>query len=310
MTKALDKLVQDSYAGCISDLKDIEEIFARMGKMTWGDLVGLADAKTGENGMILLAAALEVGYDIYNLADERLKKFGLPEALSLINKENYISWKELTQQKEEYEDCEGFEEDSEEVYEDFGEDGDCEDFEEDGEEVYEGFAGGWEYEISEDFEEDEEYEETPRYRRSRKEILEGKYCNIMALLAHMLTEVQKTSTLFRRFFGISIDALFEYWNKLLEKENEVVILTCEEMTFRLTAERLGISIDPGTTVGDIFKKTADVRWTAWRPSEPIEEYRDRILDAFALYREPLFGIFKTAFPERSDPQQIVGMEIG
>lgn len=252
----------------------------------------------------------------------------------LLTKENYISWKELAQQKEEYEacedfekgeecetcedfgedeeyeTCEGFEEDGEEVYEDFGEDGDCEDFEEDGEEVYEGFAGGWEYEISEDFEEDEEYEETPRYRRSRKEILEGKYCNVMALLAHMLTEVQKTSTLFRRFFGISIEALFEYWKNLLETENEVMILLCEEMDFDSTAGRLGICIGSETTIGDIFKKAHDVRTTAWRPSEPIEEYRDRILDAFALYEEPLFGIFKTVFPERSDPQQIVGMQIG
>lgn len=329
MTKTLDKLVQDSCAGCIADLKDIEEIFERMGKMTWGDLVDLAAVKTGENGMTLLAAALEVGYDA-DMPDENIRELGLPEALSLINKENYISWKNPDLQYEGYEDCEDFGEDGEDEegdYEDFAEGGEYEDRgdfegdEEDEEGDYEDFAESGEYEdcvgvgedweeICLDFGEDEEYEKTPRYYQSGKERLEGKYCCIMSLLVHMLTEVQKTSKLFRMFFGISIDALFKYWNKLLEKENEVVILTCEEIAFRLAAERLDISIDSRTTIGNIFKEADNIRRTAWSPSEPIEEYRDRILDAFALYKEPLFGIFKTAFPGRSDPQQIVGMQIG
>lgn len=256
MVKALDKLVQDSCAGCISDLKDIEEIFDRMSKMIWGDLVDLADAKTGENGMTLLKAALEVGYDA-DMPDEHIRELGLPEALSLVNKENYISWKNPDLQNE-------------------------------------------------------EYEKTPRYHQSGKERLEGNYCNIMSLLVHMLTEVRKTSNLFRMFFGISIDALFKYRDKLdrdklpEEETDMTVIFNLDIADFCLTAQKLGVSIDSRTTIGDIFKKANDIRRTAWRPSEPIEEYRDRILDAYELYKAPLFDIFKAAFPERSEPQQIIG----
>lgn len=305
MVKALDKLVQDSCAGCISDLKDIEGIFDRMGKMTWGDLVDLADAKTGENGMTLIKAALEVGYDA-DMPDEHIRELGLPEALSLVNKENYISWKNPDLQNEGYEDCgnfEGDEEDEEGDYEDFAEGGECEDCV--------GVGEDWE-EICLDFEEDEKYEKTPRYHQSGKERLEGKYCCIMSLLVHMLTEVRKTSNLFRMFFGISIDALFKYRDKLdrdklpEEEADMTVIFNPDIAVFCLTAQKLGVSIDSRTTIGDIFKKADDIRRTAWRPSEPIEEYRDRILDAYELYKAPLFDIFKAAFPERSDPQQIIG----
>lgn len=337
MVKALDKLVQDSCAGCISDLKDIEGILDRMGKMTWGDLVDLADAKTGENGLILIKAALEVGYDA-DMPDERIRELGLPEALSLVNKENYISWENPDLQNEgdevcedfgedweeirmdfeegeEHEDCGGFEEDGKcEGGANFGEDGECEDcvgFGEDGEEICLDLEKEWE-EICLDSGEDGEYEKTPRYHQSGKERLEGNYCNIMALLVHMLTEVRKTSNLFRMFFGISINALFKYRDKLdrdklpEEEADMTAIFNPDIADFCLTAQKLGVSIDSRTTIGDIFRKADDIRRTAWRPSEPIEEYRDRILDAYELYKAPLFDIFKAVFPRRFDPQQIIG----
>lgn len=313
MVKALDKLVQDSCAGCISDLKDIEGILDRMGKMTWGDLVDLADAKTGENGLILIKAALEVGYDA-DMPDERIRELGLPEALSLVNKENYISWENPDLQNEGDEVCEDFGEDWEEIRMDFEEGEeyeDCVGFGEDGEEICLDLEKEWE-EICLDSGEDGEYEKTQRYHLSGKERLEGNYCNIMSLLVHMLTEVRKTSNLFRMFFGISIDALFKYRDKpdrdkLPEEEADMTVIFNPDIAdFCLTAQKLGVSIDSRTTIGDIFRKADDIRKTAWRPSEPIEEYRDRILDAYELYKAPLFDIFKAVFPGRSDPQRIIG----
>lgn len=313
MVKALDKLVQDSYAGCISDLKDIEGILDRMGKVIWSDLIDLVDAKTGENGLILIKAALEVGYDA-DMSDEHIRGLGLPEALSLVNKENYISWKTPDLQNEGYEVCEDFGEDGEEICLDFeeGEEHeDCGGFGEDWKEICLDLEKEWE-EICLDSGEDGEYEKTPRYHQSGKERLEGNYCNIMALLVHMLTEVRKTNNLFRMFFGISIDALFKYRDKLdrdklpEEEADMTVIFNPDKADFCLTAQKLGVSIDSRTTIGDIFRKADDIRRTAWRPSEPIEEYRDRILDAYELYKAPLFDIFKAVFPGRSDPQQIIG----
>lgn len=84
-----------------------------------------------------------------------------------------------------------------------------------------------------------------------------------------------------------------------------MFVNMDEYFFRTTAGRIGISIDSRTTIGDVFQKADDIRNTAWKPCNPLEEYRDSILGAYELYKAPLFGMFKEAFPGRSEPQEII-----
>lgn len=171
MRKSLAELVRDSQAGRITDLKDIEEILDKIGKMTWGDLLDLVDMKTGENGILLVQASLEIGYNT-ELTEEYIRGLGIPEVLCLVDDKNYISENNFDLPvgaagetgKEEYED-------SEEEYEDGG------------------------------------VEEIP--------FLTQKHSIVMVLLVHLLNEAKKTGSLFRMFFGISIGALFRYWNELI-----------------------------------------------------------------------------------------------
>lgn len=86
--KKLDELVQDSYAGCITDFEDIGKIMARVSGLSWGDLMDMVDEKSKEAGMSMVTALLEEEYGAVTDEDSMMEIF-FAELLSLLDKENF-----------------------------------------------------------------------------------------------------------------------------------------------------------------------------------------------------------------------------
>lgn len=268
--KKLEELVQDSYAGCITDFEDIGRIMVRVSGLSWGNLMDMVDEETEESGMSLISSLLEEQYRAVTDEDS-MKEIFFPELLSMLDKENF-RWLGDMEASQYPDQAEEYEEEYEEEYPDI--------------------------ELNMD-----------PCRMDVKEEKERVFCLYMFLLLLVLKQAQKTSNLLRMFSAIGIERLFQYLETLPcgEDKERRDREGFQEMKKNLCqkAQEWQIRIDARTSIGDLLKQAENLRNKNWCPWKPLEDYAEEIRGSYDLCGELLIECFRVFVPGSLKPEQII-----